>query len=1115
MTSRKRITATAVAVVLTAGAVTGASAVPSPGTAGASPPVDGGAARAGAVVTLITGDRVLMNTDGDVREIRNAKGRESVRMSVSRIGGNTYVIPSDARRLIARKALDRRLFDVTGLVEAGYDDAGRDTVPLIVSYGTRSAASARSGLTGAGASVRRSLPAVHGAAVLAPKRGGSKVWRSLTATASPSLMGAATTGIERVWLDARGRVSLDRSTAQIGAPAAWEAGYTGAGVKVAVLDTGVDETHPDLAGAVIGKKTFSDADNSEDHFGHGTHVASIAAGSGAKSGGTYKGVAPGAKILDAKVTDDRGFGSASSVIAGMQWAADQGAKVANVSLGFPEDPENDPMKEAVDRLSKETGILFVISAGNSGPDARTVTSPGSAEAALTVGAVDRDDSIAGFSSAGPAVDGSLKPDITAPGVDIVAAKAARGMMGSPAADGYVSASGTSMAAPHVAGAAAILAQRHPQWPGERIKQALTASATPGAGLTPYQQGTGRADVAKALTQTVVSEQTSVNFGTARWPHTDDKPVAKTLTYRNDGTGAVTLDLALETRGPDGGAALDGFFRLGTERITVAPGESTDVRLTADTSVGGVDGDFSGTVVATATEGGHRVRTTLGVVREVESYSLTMKYLDNKGEPAAAYSELVALDSDVEEQVSAEAGEGEVTVRIPRGEYTVSTEVDTPAPGGEPAVARFVQPKLRLTGDTTVTMDGREARPIAITTPEATEFDGGWLSYRTYDTEGQSVSSSRDWIGSTEGFTFAHVGDTLPDDEFEATLGLRYSKDSTSYTLVYDRRGSYFTGYAHKVDTSELALVDIGIGASVQGKQGRVDAVWQRTGQLRTGMYVPGRKAFALPAGFTQYVNTPAGYEWSFFSGQQALGADPYDNEVSYGGSDFTTYRADTRYDTTYNVGVFSPKIAEGRAVRYDDALSVCPLTVDGAGHTAGSQLSRSRTVVTADGRTVLDTDDGPCFWLDGQPPAEAAYTVSTEISPGAEVAATSTRTRASWTFTSASPGADGSSPLPMSTLTFSPELTPESTARAGTELTVPVTVHGPAAGDGFESLDMSVSYDAGTTWRPAEVTTAANGAKSLTLSHPASATSVSLKAKLTDTDDNTYDLTIIKAYLLT
>ena len=106
--------------------------------------------------------------------------------------------------------------------------------------------------------------------------------------------------------------------------------------------------------------------------------------------------------------DDAGYGSESGIVEGMQWAADQGAKIANLSLSGVDSVETDPLEAAVDKLSAEKDTLFVIAAGNEGPGAGTVGSPGSAASALTVGAVDREDGIADFSSVGPTADGSIE-----------------------------------------------------------------------------------------------------------------------------------------------------------------------------------------------------------------------------------------------------------------------------------------------------------------------------------------------------------------------------------------------------------------------------------------------------------------------------------------------------------------------------------------------------------------------------------------------------------------------------------------------------------------------------------------------------------------------------------
>jgi subtilisin family serine protease len=160
-----------------------------------------------------------------------------------------------------------------------------------------------------------------------------------------------------------------------------EGGATGKGVKVAVLDTGVDATHPDLKGRIAGQKNFTETADTVDRFGHGTHVAATIAGTGAAADGERRGVAPDADLLIGKVLDDDGYGSESEIIAGMEWAA-ANAPIVSMSLGgYSDDPANDPLTKAVDELTAKDGALFVVAAGNDGaPD--SIESPGIAGSAL-------------------------------------------------------------------------------------------------------------------------------------------------------------------------------------------------------------------------------------------------------------------------------------------------------------------------------------------------------------------------------------------------------------------------------------------------------------------------------------------------------------------------------------------------------------------------------------------------------------------------------------------------------------------------------------------------------------------------------------------------------------
>ncbi|WP_159044510.1 S8 family serine peptidase, partial [Streptomyces sp. NRRL B-24085] len=403
-----------------------------PSGAGAVDDVPAGSARTASAVrtvTLVTGDRVLLDGTGRVSGVERARGRTSMPFSVRVVAGHTRVVPGDAELLLAQGRLDPRLFDVTQLVKDGYDDAGRSDLPLIATFrGTK--APSTSPFTDAGARMGRALPVVNGRAMRSVKKRGAGFWKAVTHnSAGEKAEFTAAAGVEKLWLDGRRKASLDRSVPQIGAPTAWAAGFDGTGTEVAVLDTGIDTGHPDLAGKVVAEQDFSGTGTTTDKFGHGTHVASTVAGSGARSDGKYKGVAPGARLLNGKVLDDQGGGTDSGIIAGMEWAVARGADVVNLSLGGPDSPGTDPMEEAVDRLSAESGALFVIAAGNDGEFGEfgegTVGSPGSAASALTVGAVDESDALAAFSSRGPRVgDGGVKPDLTAPGVAITAAAAA-------------------------------------------------------------------------------------------------------------------------------------------------------------------------------------------------------------------------------------------------------------------------------------------------------------------------------------------------------------------------------------------------------------------------------------------------------------------------------------------------------------------------------------------------------------------------------------------------------------------------------------------------------------------------------------------------------------------
>ena len=243
----------------------------------------------------------------------------------------------------------------------------------------------------------------------------------------------------------------------VGAGVADADGITGKGVKVAVLDTGVDGSHFQLLGQ-MGESMVQGDPLVLDNNGHGTHVASTIAGARfSHPQGLLQGVAPGAQLIIIKVLGyGIGIGDWSEIMAGMQRAAELGAKVISMSLGGDDNADPDASERRVVRQLTERGILVVIAAGNSGSAAQTIGSPGSAADALTIGAINKAGLVADFSSRGPTLLNLTKPDCVAPGVDILSGST--GFIALyRAVDGirFAAISGTSMATPAASGAIAL------------------------------------------------------------------------------------------------------------------------------------------------------------------------------------------------------------------------------------------------------------------------------------------------------------------------------------------------------------------------------------------------------------------------------------------------------------------------------------------------------------------------------------------------------------------------------------------------------------------------------------------------------------------------------------
>ncbi|RSZ60740.1 S8 family serine peptidase [Massilia atriviolacea] len=284
-------------------------------------------------------------------------------------------------------------------------------------------------------------------------------------------------------------------------------GIAGGGVRVGVLDSGVDFTHPALA-PVMGSQFDFTGTGVGDLLGHGTHCAGVVA----STDGTRRGVAPRALVSDYKILDANGSGNASNCIAGMQQSVTDGIAVSSNSWGFSHRnglwtcADGSCVLCTAANAAVAAGQIVVVAAGNENNDScdtydTHIRCPGHATDAITVGGSDKSDGLYGSSSIGPAADGRAKPDLVAPGVDIVSARSSIGSdMGgaAPVVDEIWSqASGTSMSTPHVSGVAALMLERNPNLTPAQVKAVLMDTAV-AIGGTADEAGAGRVDAFAAV-----------------------------------------------------------------------------------------------------------------------------------------------------------------------------------------------------------------------------------------------------------------------------------------------------------------------------------------------------------------------------------------------------------------------------------------------------------------------------------------------------------------------------------------------------------------------------------------------------------------------------------------
>ena len=261
---------------------------------------------------------------------------------------------------------------------------------------------------------------------------------------------------------------------RLGVTRLWSQGLTGKGVRVGIVGTGIDLSHPDLQGKVVATKDFS-ARGITDYIGHETAVASIIAGRGAKNW-RLRGIAYDAEVVFAKVTQDDGSAEEDVLIDALEWLASQGVHVINFSITSDCVTDGrDPVSREVNYLSEKRGIGVVCAAGNYGPTHYSIGSPGAAEQAITVGCVNNQDVLRLASSRGPTLDGRVKPDCVAPGERILCARARNTTTCDIYSDLYGFFDLTSFATPHVTGIWVQLKQAFAGATPRQIKEAIRGS----------------------------------------------------------------------------------------------------------------------------------------------------------------------------------------------------------------------------------------------------------------------------------------------------------------------------------------------------------------------------------------------------------------------------------------------------------------------------------------------------------------------------------------------------------------------------------------------------------------------------------------------------------------
>jgi len=725
-----------------------------------------------------------------------------------------------------------------------------------------------------------------------------------------------------------------------------------------------------------------------------------------------------------------------------------------------------------------------------------------------VGAVDRDDQVADFSSRGLTLDGAIKPDLTAPGVEIVAARAAGTELGTRVGDDYVAASGTSMAAPHVAGAAALLAQRHPVWSAADLKAALVGTAVYNPAFTALHQGTGRVDVPAALEVSLLSSTPSLSFGLARWPHDDDPALARSVTYRNLGAEAE-LSFELDLSGPDGAPVPEGMFSVEPSSLTLPAGGAASVKVTANPSAGSVDGIFSGRLIASDASG-RTLAVSVALERETESYDVVFQHRDREGQPAYGFGTVLGGEPATFAFLDASPDAPDPTLRLPKGGYVVETFVDA-AEFATPTTL-LVAPNLSIDQDTLVELDARTASPVDLTLPiDGTTLDTTTLSY--------DVVSPAAWLSATIGFGGGSpvyysglIGAPASDTEIKASLvgGWSTADSPDVYSAAWFIEGTLPSG-EFAVEPSELATVRASYARYLGGApidQTYLGLAAYRVGDTGYGFSSP---LVVLPLERNEYYFTPHP-DGRWITDLFATDVDfSWLYELTGAPREFENGRT---YDARFNAPIHGVTFADEHvlgppAARQGDTLLVfAPTYGDGNAHD-GYVVTTGRTRLYRDGELVgeVPSGEGASFEV---PPELASYRA--EIDSAQSLFELTTQQRIVWTFQSETASADELLALPLLSVRFDASLDDFARAPRG-HFCLPFRIAqlGRERATGVSVDAVEFSSDDGASWAPARVE-GHGDAWNAYLDHPASGDYISLRVSARDGAGNAVEQTLIRAY---